>query len=59
MLTPSKPEIIDMTSSEIADLAQKEHSHVLRDIRVMIAELLDDPDLDHVECPWNRYKQIC
>ena len=34
-----------MTSREIAELTGKLHAHVLRDIRVMIEQLLADPTL--------------
>ncbi len=39
---------ISMSSSEIATLTGKLHAHVIRDIRVMIKALNDDPILDHV-----------
>ena len=37
-----------MTSREIAELTDKDISHVNRDIREMLAQLTDDPELDHV-----------
>jgi len=38
-----------MSSKEIASLCEKDHKHVIRDIRVMIDALGDGPDLGHVE----------
>lgn len=38
-----------MGSREIAELSDKEHKHVIRDIRVMLDALGDGPDLGHVE----------
>jgi phage regulator Rha-like protein len=37
-----------MASREIADLTGKEISHIHRDIRVMLDDLKDDPEVDHV-----------
>jgi len=39
---------LTMSSNEIATLCEKEHKNVLRDIRVMLAELKDGSDLSHV-----------
>ena len=38
-----------MSSIEIAELTRKDHAHVLRDIRVMLDEIKDDPNLDHLK----------
>ena len=36
-----------MSSSEIASLTNKHHGHVIRDTRVMLMALRDEPNLDH------------
>ncbi|QCG76483.1 DNA-binding protein [Klebsiella phage vB_KpnM_FZ14] len=38
-----------MSSREIAELTGKEHKHIIRDIRTIIAQLKDGPNLDHEE----------
>lgn len=39
---------LTMSSREIAELTGKDISHIHRDIRGMLDELVDDPELDHV-----------
>lgn len=46
--TPESVSRISMSSSEISELTGKLHAHVIRDIRVMLAAIKDDPVLDHV-----------
>lgn len=48
--TPSGGEMpAKMGSKEIADVCEKRHDHVIRDIRAMISALGDSPELGNVE----------
>ena len=40
---------LTMTSREIAELTGKEIAHIHRDIRIMLEQLGDDPELEHVQ----------
>lgn len=42
-------EVQTMSSREIAELTGKEHKHIIRDIRTIIEQLKDGPNLDHEE----------
>lgn len=45
----STAEVKTMSSREIAELTGKEHKHIIRDIRTIIEQLKDGPNLDHEE----------
>lgn len=54
-LIVSQNQTLTMSSREIADLTGKSHSKVMRDIRVLIDELKQNPDLDFV-CSKSTYQ---
>lgn len=45
--------ILKMSSKEISEICEKEHKHVIRDIKKILEDLslIDGPNLDHVESP--------
>ena len=44
----NEPYALTMSTREIAELTGKELSHIHRDVRLLLDELSDDPNLDHV-----------
>lgn len=46
MLAQINSNVKTMSSREISTLTNKQHSHVIRDVKVVIDQILDDPNLD-------------
>ena len=51
-------DIVRMSSKEISEICEKEHKHIIRDIKKMLQDLglIDGPNLDHYN--YNNNKEI-